>query len=622
MISDIVRSITRGSWKARLIAAAVLLAAVFVIAIVVDAALGYDRIHPGVEIAGVPVGRLTRDEASAVLNTRVKAAAEKPITLMSAAKEWPVRPTALGVKIDVEATVDEAFAAGRSSNILRNLAERFGLYVSSRRIPLTGSIDSVLLDELMTEISDTLDKPPVNAGVAVKNGDVRVIEGKDGMVVDQDDLRAQLKVLLMTLHDTTVKIPLKVQAPAIEAADTSGVVEQVKTMIASKVSLKLDDHVWTVSPDQITSSLEFKTEGEGDTSRLVAFVSPKKLASLFKEVGKAAKREAKSATWETDGSTATLISSKTGRVLDAEKTAEAITQAALSPTDRVAKVAVKESPPNRTTEQAKGMGIVKKIGAYTTEFGGSANRRANVQRAAKLINGTLLAPGAEFDFDTVVGQRTESNGFKTAPVIVAGGKLEDSLGGGICQVSTTLFNAVFFAGLDVTARTNHSLYISHYPKGRDATVSWGGPAFRFRNDTPNWILIKSASSSSSLTFVLYGTPVNRKVTYTTGDWYNIQSPTEKRVKNPDLPVGKTQITDDGQTGKQIKVTRKVVQDGKTIHSDVFVSSYPMHPKIIEEGSKVVDTTTTTTKSTTTTTIRGGTTTTTAHTGGSTTTTTG
>ena len=184
------------------------------------------------------------------------------------------------------------------------------------------------------------------------------------------------------------------------------------------------------------------------------------------------------------------------------------------------------------------------------------------------------------------------------PAIIAG-KLEDSLGGGICQVSTTLFNAVFFAGLDVTARTNHSIYISHYPKGRDATVSWGGPAFRFVNDTPNWILIKAASSRSSLTFVLYGTPQNRQVTYTTGDWYGLKPPNEKRVKTDTLDQGITHVVEDGQTGRSIKVTRRVIQEGKTIHQDTFVSNYPMRPKIVEEGTRPTTTTTLPTTPTTT-----------------------
>ena len=111
-----------------------------------------------------------------------------------------------------------------------------------------------------------------------------------------------------------------------------------------------------------------------------------------------------------------------------------------------------------------------------------------------------------------------------------------------------MFNAVFFAGLQVTERTNHSLYISHYPKGRDATVSWGGPALRWVNDTPNWVLIRAAYSDSSLTFVIYGTPQGRKVAYTTTDWYDIEPVVDKKTEVTTLPAGKTDVKDSGADG--------------------------------------------------------------------------
>jgi vancomycin resistance protein YoaR len=478
-------------------------------------------------------------------------------------------------------------------------------------------VDPALLDGVLETTAVVLDDPPVNAGLSIKGDEITVIEGQDGRVVDRDAARAGVKELLFSLSSGTVPIRMKTQAPTIQAADTSGAVDQAKTMLDGSVGLEFEDLVWALSPAETAKAMDFTTEGEGPTSRLVPYLSAEKLASLFEEVAKAVKRDPKNATWETDGETATLIPGKPGTTLDPTGTAEALTEAALSRSSRVAKVVVVEAPPARTTEQAEAMGIKSKLASYTTEFGGSDGRRENVARAAELISGTLLGPGEEFDFDTVVGQRTPANGFQTAPAIVAG-KLEETLGGGICQVSTTLFNAVFFAGLDVTARTNHSIYISHYPKGRDATVSWGGPAFRFRNDTDHWVLIKAAASWSSLTFVIYGTPVNRQVTYTTGDWYNIQPPAEKRVKTDELFEGEERETDSGQTGKQIKVTRKVIQDGKTIHSDVFVSSYPMRPRIIEEGSKPTTTTTappsttstTTTPATSTTSTTGATSTTT------------
>jgi vancomycin resistance protein YoaR len=611
MISNLTKHIARGGWKSRAVAAAVVVAALLVLAIVVDAGLSYNRIHAGVSIAGIDVGRLTHEEASAKLTAQVKRAATKPITLTSDTKDWPVLPRDVGTAIDVSGSVDKAASLGRGGNIVDNLLDRFGLYFSPRQVGLSGTVDSVLLDTTIAGVAKKLDRPPVNAGVTVKGSEVTVVEGTDGLVVDQAALRDSLKSLLFSMHSTEIPIPIKVLAPSIQAANTTTAVAQVKTMVADSVRLKLGDQSWTLSPAKVAAAIEFRTEGQGAASRLVPYLSAEKLSAFLKTIATAVQRDPKGATWETNGETATLVPARTGRRLDTKVTAAALTEAALKTSGRVATAQVKESQPAVTTEKAKTMGIVSKIGSYTTEFSGSAGRLHNVARAGQLISGTLLAPGEEFDFNTVVGARTQANGFETAPAII-GGKLEDTLGGGICQVSTTLFNAVFLAGLDVTARTNHSIYISHYPKGRDATVSWGGPEFRFRNDTANWILIKAASGDGSLTFVLYGTPPHRKVTYTTSDFYNVTPPTVKRVKTDKLLVGETNVTDDGQTGKQCKVVRKVVQDGKTIHTDVFVSSYPMRPKVIEEGTKVKATTTTLPKpkpTTTTTAPTSGTTTT-------------
>jgi vancomycin resistance protein YoaR len=591
MISNLMKSIARGGWKSRVAAAAAVVAALLVLAIVVDAGLSYNRIHAGVSIAGIDVGRLTHEEAAAKLTAQVQQVATKPITLTSDAKDWPVLPSDVGTAIDVDASVEKAASIGRGGNMVDNLFDRFGLYFSPRQVGLSGTVDSVLLDTLIAGVAKKLDRPPVNAGVVVEGRGVSVVEGTDGLVVDQAALRGSLKSLLFSLHSTELPVRTKVLAPAIQAANTSTAVAQVKTMVGGGVRLKLDDQTWSLSSEKVAAALEFRTEGQGSASQLVPFLSAKKLSAFLKSVGTAVTREPKNATWQTDGTTATLVAARTGRRLDTEATAAALTAAALKTSSRVATAQVKESQPTRSSEKAKSMGIVRKIGSYTTEFGGSAGRLHNVAHAGEIISGTLVAPGEQFDFNTVVGARTEANGFRTAPAII-GGKLEDTLGGGICQVSTTLFNAVFFAGLDVTARTNHSIYISHYPKGRDATVSWGGPEFRFRNDTSNWILIKAASGDGSLTFVLYGTPEHRKVTYTTSDFYNINPPAEKRVKTDQLFVGETHVTDDGQTGKQCKVVRKVVRDGKTIHTDIFVSSYPMRPKLVEEGTKPPVTTTT------------------------------
>ena len=124
------------------------------------------------------------------------------------------------------------------------------------------------------------------------------------------------------------------------------------------------------------------------------------------------------------------------------------------------------------------MGITGVVASYTTTYGGTPGRLNNVQLVAQLIDGTLIAPGATFSFNDTTGERTADKGFQEAPVII-NGELQNGLGGGVCQVSTTVFNAAYEAGLPITARTNHALYISHYPLGRDATVNYPDLDMRF-----------------------------------------------------------------------------------------------------------------------------------------------
>jgi vancomycin resistance protein YoaR len=214
----------------------------------------------------------------------------------------------------------------------------------------------------------------------------------------------------------------------------------------------------------------------------------------------------------------------------------------------------------------------------------------------------MLAPGEVYNFDKQIGPRTAARGYKLAPGIVGPGKLEDVFGGGICQVSTTLFNAVFFAGLEVVERHNHSIYIDHYPKGRDATVTGGGKNLRFKNDTGHWIWIRGTSDGITTTFNIYGTDEGRKVSYSVSDFYNVTGRSTVTVNNPNLPTGVTNVLTGGQSGKQL-TTKRVVKlpDGTVLHNDKFISYFPMVPRQVEVGTGSTTTTTTVPSSTTTTT---------------------
>jgi vancomycin resistance protein YoaR len=170
--------------------------------------------------------------------------------------------------------------------------------------------------------------------------------------------------------------------------------------------------------------------------------------------------------------------------------------------------------------------------------------------------------------------------------VIINGELQTGIGGGVCQVSTTVFNAAYEAGLPITERTNHALYISHYPQGRDATVNYPDTDLKFRNDTPRWLLLRTFVGPSSLTVALYGAPQNRRVESEVGDLVVTGSTPVKRVSDPSLYVGESSLQESGSPSRATSVERKVYSaGGKLLHDDRWSSSYRGEYRVINVGTK-------------------------------------
>ena len=274
-----------------------------------------------------------------------------------------------------------------------------------------------------------------------------------------------------------------------------------------------------------------------------------------------------------------------GRTLVVPSTVDNIVRAALSPGKRTAVVVIDTKQAKRTKKDAQAMGVKELVSSYTTEFGGVPNRIHNVQLVAHLIDDTLIAPGATFSFNGTTGDRNASKGFLEAPVII-NGELTTGLGGGVCQVSTTVFNAAYEAGLNITARTNHALYISHYPQGRDATVNYPDIDLKFVNDTKAWLLLRTFVSTYSLTVNLYGTSPHRRVESETAPLVVDGRPPTQWVKDPTLTRGTKVIVESGSPPLSTSVHRKVyTADGKLLYDTVWSSHYVGEQRIIHIGTK-------------------------------------
>ena len=295
-----------------------------------------------------------------------------------------------------------------------------------------------------------------------------------------------------------------------------------------------------------------------------------------------------------------IVPARPGLSLDVPRTATAVLAGAEGTASRVAHVIVAETAPRRTTAEARAMGITGTVGTYETFYGGDANRVHNVQLVARLLDRKLIAPGATFSFNAATGARTADKGFREAPVII-NGELQTGLGGGVCQVSTTVFNAAYEAGLPITARTNHALYISHYPLGRDATVDYPSVDLRFVNDTGHWLLLRTFVGSYSLVVGLFGTPQHRRVVSDTSPLRVVAPPPVDRTPDPELKAGDTVVDDSGVPAQATSVRRRVyAPDGKLLSDTTWYSSYVAEPKKIRVGVKKAPkpTTTETTPTTT------------------------
>lgn len=578
---------------------------VLLLGYLIDSALYYNKVHAGVTVSGHSLSGLTRDEATVALRGLVNEAAEKPIKLTSGDREWPLLPDDVDTRIDVVGAVQQAMGVTRKSNFLVDGFRRFILYFTDRDVALSGRLDDEKLDAFLAGIAKQVEVPPVEPGLSINGTDIKPVEGRKGRVVDMTTLRAGLQALLLTLHSTALDIPMVTQEPTLKADDTQQAIAMVRRMIASPVTLTQGDNTWELSAEQVGAYLDFTAEQQNGVAVLVPFLSATMMQPFLDKVADAVYRKPVNASFKGDGEQAWVVPAENGRKLDRQKTAEALTEAALKMSVRSAKAVFTVIEPDRTTAEAEAMGITSKLAAFTTKWEGTKDRQTNVRITTQYASNVLLAPGEVYDFDEQIGPRTEARGYKMAPGITAG-ELEDQLGGGICQVSTTLFNAALFAGLDIVERKNHSIYIDHYPKGRDATVSAGSPNMRFRNDTEHYILVRGASDGVTTTFVIYGTPTGRKVELDTSDFYDVKTMEVVKYNKTGLSPGKTEIKTAGQEGKSIKVVRTVTsKSGKVIHKDTFISIWKMIPREIFVGVESTSTTkkpasTTTSEKTTTT----------------------
>lgn len=598
--------------------------AVVVLLALADVAISWGRIHTGVTIGGVAVGGMSRSDARGALERELGPRLKLPVTVVYQSRQWTVSTSKVAATFDPGAAAEAAFAVGRTGNIFQIAGQRLGAWFGQSELPLSTKADPARLDALTAELRRAVDVPAQDATVAVSGTDVTRIAARSGLGLRADRLTRDLLAAFLSQH-RIVRMSIGYAPVAVGDADAQQAYDDAKQMVSGDVTLQFGGKAWIVPARQVGGWIGFRAvpwsadasaassaasltaasaTASADTTTppararrmmLVAYIDSGEVSSTLAPLVKGVGKPARDARFEVSGKRVQIVAGQVGVGVDAGALAVQLDSQLRRQGQRTFSMALTEVQPKLTTQQAQGMGVRGLISSYSTDYDpGNAPRVNNIHTLARALDGKLVPPGGTFSFNGAVGERTAEKGYEEAPAIVKG-KLVPQLGGGICQIGTTFFNAVFFSGLPVVERTNHSFYISHYPKGRDCTVSWGGPDFRWKNETSSWVLVHTSYDGGSVTISLYGTDPGYKVAYSTGPFTNVIPFKIVQVKDPTMPLGKTVVSDPGVDGRKVVVVRTVTLNGAVVRKDTFVSVYQPKAQTVKVGALASTPSTTTTQ---------------------------
>lgn len=565
--------------------------------------LGYQllyagRIFPGVSVAGVDLSGLSRDEAAVKLNETLSYSITGKILFRDGEKAWMASPAELGMVFDPSSSAVAAYKLGRSGGLFGALSGQMHAAGGGVSIPPAVVFDQRVAYQYLSQISSQINQPVVEASLNLEGTNVVAQPGQVGRELKIDATLLYLAAQLQTFSDGEVKLIVQELQPQI--LDVSAQADTARQILSQPLTLTIpnatsnDPGPYIYIPEVVANLLAVQRVENG----VQVGLSPTALRDLLVPVKNQVDRLPSDAKFIFNDETRQLDlmeDSKVGRALDVDASIQAINEAVGRGEHTVALVINEAKPKVSGTATGQELGITELVWAETSYFyGSSAERIQNITVASASFHGILVAPGETFSMGQYLGDVSLDNGFAEA-LIIYGGRTIKGVGGGVCQVSTTLFRAVFNAGFPIVERNPHAYRVSYYEQtasgavdprlaGLDATVYFPLVDFKFKNDTPYWILMETYVSSTSLTWKFYSTKDGRSVTWeTTGPTNVVQAPAPSFEENPELKKNEMKQVDWAANGADITVTRTVWRDGAVYFQDSVTTHYEPWQAICQYG---------------------------------------
>jgi vancomycin resistance protein YoaR len=557
----------------------------------------------------VDVSGLSPNDAALKLSQTLSFPITGKILFRAGDKVWVASPAELGMVFDPSASALAAYNYGRSGGLFGALAGQVGAGGLGADVSPVLIFDQRVAYTYLQSIASQVDQPVVEANLHLDGTNVVAQPGQIGRLLNLDATLIYLGAQLQSFRDG--EAPLVIQEAAPKLLDVSSQADAARRILSQPLTITVPNAdeggpgPWTYDIPVVANMLKVDMVENNGKPELQVGLDLAALRLSLSELKVYVDRPAANARFvfnDDTGQIEPISASAVGRVMDVESSINAINDALLRGEHTVPLVVAEQQPSVADTAVGTDLGITQEIAAHTTYFYGSSSERIqNIVAAAGQFHGLLVAPGETFSMGNALGDVSLENGFAEA-LIIYGGRTIKGVGGGVCQVSTTLFRTVFFAGFPVIERYSHAYRVSYYEKtisgdvdpdlaGLDATVYFPLVDFKFVNDTPYWMLMETYVDvgARTLTWKIYSTSDGRSVTWeTTGPINVVPPPPPVFEENAELKAEQIKQIDYSAQGADVNVTRTVWRQGQIYFSDNFQTHYQPWAAVCEYGPGTED----------------------------------
>lgn len=559
-----------------------------------------DRIMPGVSSFGVDLTGMTRPEAQAALEAQFTYGAATVFTFRDGARFWQATASDLGLSLDAASTLDAAFNTGRGQGVIFNLAEQGLAWLNGQPIDPLLRYDQAAAAAFLSAIAAEIDRPPQDAALTIANGQVATTPATNGRTLDVRATLTRLDGALISLSPGG-EIALAITETPPIAFDAEAAAQKARIAMSAPLLLVAEAPdgtpigPWQARADQIAALLRVVTVNDGRGGfRYDVTADMEPFRAYLDGLAQGLIGSPQNARFQFDETTGTLIptlGSISGRTLNVDETLRRMSEAAFNPNDRTVPLAFNYSlPAYPDTITAAELGIRELIATGRTTFAGSTQaRKDNIAVSAARFDGLIIAPGQTFSFNSYLGDISPEEGYVASKVII-GGRTVDGVGGGVCQVSTTMFQAAFYAGFPIVERYPHGYRVGYYERGEgvglDAAIykpdETDSPYaqeldMRFVNDTAYHVLIEMSyiPTSDELEFRFYSTNTGRQIVKLGPEVINETPSAPTRYEaNVDFSLGEELQVDYAARGAEVRVTRLILDAaGAELRRDLIYSNY-------------------------------------------------